>query len=111
MLIAPTTFAPAAPPQSIVILHHFRAHHDTNDGRGPYAGLVKDKSGNLYGTTVSGGAYKAGTIFRIAPDGSEMVLYSFQYSDDGASPSGALIIDSRGNLLGTAARGGSRACT
>jgi uncharacterized repeat protein (TIGR03803 family) len=111
MLMVPTGFAAAAPPHSFVTLHRFGAHHDEGDGRGPYAGLVEDESGNLYGTTVSGGAYKAGTIFRIAPDGIETVLYSFQYKDDGALPSGALIIDSSGNLLGTAARGGSKACT
>lgn len=101
--------AGAAP--SLTVLHRFAAHHDKSDGRGPYGGLVEDAAGNLYGTTVAGGAHKAGTIYRIAPGGSETVLYSFQYKDDGAEPSGALIVDSRGNLFGTASRAGSRACT
>jgi len=110
-LVASTKLADAAQTQSLVVLHRFRAHHDDSDGRGPYAGVVEDGSGNLYGTTVGGGAYKAGTVFRIAPDGTETVLYSFQYKEDGALPSGALIVDARGNLLGTAARAGSRSCT
>ena len=52
-----------------------------SDGRHPYAGLIFDQSGNLYGTTYDGGDYGAGTIFKLTPnsDGSwtESVLHSF----------------------------------
>ena len=45
------------------ILHEFSG----SDGNSPYAGVVFDRSGNLYGTTFSGGAYNAGTIFEVHP--------------------------------------------
>jgi uncharacterized repeat protein (TIGR03803 family) len=38
---------------------------DTNDGAGPYSGLISDSSGNLYGTAQGGGAYSSGTVFEI----------------------------------------------
>jgi uncharacterized repeat protein (TIGR03803 family) len=41
------------------------------DGGNPFAGLIEDKSGNLYGTTVEGGADGLGTVFELAPDGTE----------------------------------------
>jgi uncharacterized repeat protein (TIGR03803 family) len=47
------------------------------DGENPYAGLVQGTDGNFYGTTLYGGAKKAGTVFRISPGGSYTILYSF----------------------------------
>ena len=49
--------------EDITLLHAFGAG---NDGANPYAGLVSDGAGNLYGTTISGGAHNKGTVFRIA---------------------------------------------
>ena len=46
------------------VLHRFA---NSPDGANPFAGLIIDKSGNLYGTTLGGGAYGYGTVFRIAP--------------------------------------------
>ena len=59
-----------------------------SDGDGPLGALMLDASGNLYGTTVSGGGtgcggYGCGTVFKLAPDGTETVLYAFQGSSDG----------------------------
>jgi uncharacterized repeat protein (TIGR03803 family) len=71
------------------------------DGAGPVAGLIMDSAGNLYGTTWAGGAYRAGTVFKIAPNGTETVLQSF-----GANPGGGLIMDSAGHLYGTTYYGG-----
>ncbi|MGD0191871.1 MAG: choice-of-anchor tandem repeat GloVer-containing protein [Rhizomicrobium sp.] len=81
-----------------------------SDGANPYAGLTKDTAGNLYGTTFYGGGAVAcggqpptgcGTVFKIAPDGTETVLYAFTAQYDGAFPVGRLAIDASGNLYGT----------
>ena len=76
------------------------------DGAHPYAGLLLDGGGNLYGTTSSGGT-GSGTVFKLAPNGVETLLYSFHGGTDGAYPNAGLIRDSSGNLYGTTAFGGS----
>jgi len=88
--------------------------HDFNwtDGAHPQANLVFDNAGNLYGTTVYGGAYGKGTVFELSPaDGggwTEEVLHSFPDGQgDGYHPYAPLIFDSAGNLYGTAAYGGA----
>jgi uncharacterized repeat protein (TIGR03803 family) len=92
-----------------------------NDGSLPYAGLIMDKSGNLYGTTNEGGAYSWGTVFQLSPENggnsanggnggawTETVLYSFgTQSGDGVNPYGSLIMDTAGNLYGTTTGGGA----
>jgi uncharacterized repeat protein (TIGR03803 family) len=83
-------------------------------GEGPGAGLVADSSGNLYGTTIYGGEscagqnYGCGIVFKLAPDGTEEVLHRFN-ANDGAYPHGGVIIDSKGNIYGTAVKSGSDA--
>ena len=81
------------------------------DGANPTAGLVMDASGNFYGTTYSGGANGAGTVFKLAPNGSggyvETVLYAFTGGVDGGQPNGSLVMDSSGNLYGTTSGGGT----
>jgi uncharacterized repeat protein (TIGR03803 family) len=84
------------------IVHAFKGG---SDGQYPEAGLTVDPSGNLVGTTLSGGPGGAGTVFRIAPDGSEEVLYAFKGGSDGYEPVSGLQIDSRGNLFGTTTAG------
>jgi uncharacterized repeat protein (TIGR03803 family) len=90
------------------MLHSFRSQN-AGDGACPYAGLIMDGAGNLYGTTTEYGASDAGTVFEVKPDGTEVVLYSFgstgDYSD-GDAPMGSLIADGKGNLYGTTASGG-----
>jgi len=81
-----------------------------NDGRRPEAGLVEDKAGNLYGTTNQGGPADAGTVFKLAPDGSEAVLYAFSGGSDGSFPQAALIADKSGNLYGTTTGAGGNGC-
>ena len=76
------------------------------DGAYPFAGLIIDKDGNLYGAASSGGAAGQGTVFKIAPDGTFAVLYSFAGGNDGASPLAAPIIDGHGNLYGVTGNGG-----
>jgi uncharacterized repeat protein (TIGR03803 family) len=92
------------------------------DGADPFAGLIFDSAGNLYGTTVSGGLASCsqwftqgcGLVFELTPnlDGTwnEEVLYSFTGGKDGANPMAVLALDSAGNLYGTADRGGKSKC-
>lgn len=90
------------------ILHAFCPKTLCKDGLYPYAALVTDKDGNLYGTTDQGGKSWAlgfegyGTVFRITPKGRETVLYSFRGESDGGFPTGSLIFDRSGNLFGQA---------
>jgi uncharacterized repeat protein (TIGR03803 family) len=87
-----------------------------NDGANPYAGLIFDAAGNLYGTTSSGGANGPGTVFQLVPnaDGSwsESVLYSFcsfTNCTDGGLPAAGVIMDRAGNFYGTTVFGGNSA--
>jgi uncharacterized repeat protein (TIGR03803 family) len=77
---------------------------------GPYENLLADKAGNLYGSTKAGGANGAGTIFKLAPDGTETVLYTFTGGNDGFNPDGPLTEDKDGNLYGTTFHGGGTGC-
>ena len=77
------------------------------DGFNVSAGLILDAEGNLYGTSYAGGANSLGTVFKVALDGTETVLYSFKGGNDGADPAGSVIADSAGNLYGTTYSGGS----
>src|SRR5450631_95071 len=80
-----------------------------SDCSDPIASLIADESGNLYGTTLGGGAYGGGCIFNVSlnPDGSwsESVLYSFS-GIDGKVPGNALVFDKVGNLYGMTRQGG-----
>jgi uncharacterized repeat protein (TIGR03803 family) len=90
---------------------------ETGDGANPFAGLMADANGNLFGTTLGGGSDGSGTVFEIvnhgtaaAPnyDSGATTLYSFTgATGDGANPYGGLIDDANGNLFGTTGSGGS----
>ena len=83
-----------------------------NDGGNPYAGVIFDDSGNLYGTTSGGGSADAGVVFKLSPPSgesttwTETVLYTFTGGDDGGNPYGGLLFDKSGNLYGTTDGGG-----
>jgi uncharacterized repeat protein (TIGR03803 family) len=82
-----------------------------SDGAYPGGNLIEDSSGNLYGTTIEGGAGQCsedgcGTVFEISSGGTESVLYSFSGLSDGASPQAGLVQDQAGNLYGTTYSGG-----
>jgi uncharacterized repeat protein (TIGR03803 family) len=78
----------------------------TPDGANPYAGVIADSSGNLYGTTYAGGVSSAGTVYQLSRSGQETVLHSFGGPGGGASPYAGVIRDSVGNLYGTTSLGG-----
>lgn len=87
-------------------LHSFKGGRD--DGSFSIAGLVRDAEGNLYGTTVDGGEFGFGTIFKVEENGDESLLYSFGKSTkDGRYPSAGLLMDAKGNLYGTTQEGGA----
>lgn len=95
-------------PWTETVLHSFAGTID--DGEGPgYGPLVFDQAGNMYGTTVGGGAYFGGTVYELSPSGggwTEKVLYSFQGGQHGDQPQGSVAFDTAGNLYGTTTGGG-----
>ncbi len=81
------------------------------DGHDPISGLVRDRQGNLYGTTISGGTSNCagegcGTAFKIDTSGNETILHRFTEGPDGGHPAGMLLLGSGGNLYGTTDSGG-----
>jgi uncharacterized repeat protein (TIGR03803 family) len=87
------------------VLYAFKG---ASDGANPPAGVILDGSGNLYGTTASGGASDLGSVFKLSPKGDETLLHSFTGLGDGASPLAGLTADMAGNLYGTTLEGGVR---
>jgi uncharacterized repeat protein (TIGR03803 family) len=109
-LIVASGGASAAPVETV--LHTFTG--SPSDGAFPEAGLIADSSGNLYGTTYADGASGTGcggsgcgVVFKLAPGGTETVLYSFTGGGDGGNSTAGLIADSSGNLYGTTRNGGA----
>ena len=90
-----------------------------SDGQQPFATLIQASDGNFYGTTILGGAYGEGTVFRVTPTGVETTLYSFSGcatngggcgisgSTDSAKPQATLVQAGDGSLWGTASAGGT----
>lgn len=90
----------------VSVIHAFGATNKP-DGTFPMAGLIQGVDGALYGTTWSGGAYAAGTVYKITIAGIETELYSFFGGPDGANPTAGLVQGSDGNFYGTTPIGGS----
>src|SRR3984893_1833366 len=82
------------------VLYSFCSLPSCSDGSGPFAGLIADRAGNLYGTTTYGGASGIGVVFKLSPSGTETVLHSFT-----GGGSGGLVADRAGNLYGTTGGG------
>jgi uncharacterized repeat protein (TIGR03803 family) len=95
------------------VLYSFCSLANCIDGAQPAGGLIFDASGNLYGTTVTGGNFNIGTVYELTPANgawTESVLYSFcslAICTDGGSPTGGVIFDPSGNLYGTTQDGGN----
>jgi uncharacterized repeat protein (TIGR03803 family) len=92
-------------------LHTFE--DNATDGGSPYAALILDSAGNLYGTTTEGGANLAGTVFELSPPASgktvwtETLLHSFDPdASDGSAPYASVVLAKNGNLYGTTYGGG-----
>ena len=91
------------------VLHNFG---NGTDGADPFASLIFDDAGNLYGSTTGGGTYGYGTAFESTPTAgggwTETLLHSFNNNGtDGYYPYGGLIFDKNVNLYGTTYQGGA----
>jgi uncharacterized repeat protein (TIGR03803 family) len=86
------------------VLHTFA---NGNDGASPGGDLIADKVGNLYGTTSEGGPNGAGSVFKLAPDGTVTTIYNFTGGNDGDLPLAGLLSDAQGNLYGVTEIGGA----
>ena len=92
------------------VIHQFGS--SSTDGQGPYGGLIMDSAGNFYGSTLLGGAYSNGTVFKfsnVSGIWQETILYDFPNCRQGCVVEGALAMDASGNLYGTA-EGGKNSC-
>jgi uncharacterized repeat protein (TIGR03803 family) len=100
--------------QTFTTLYKF----DGGTGAWPYAGVVQDSKGNLYGATDGGsnvycfGGVGCGLIFKLDKSGQETVLYSFSGSGpEGGTPMAPVLLNEAGSLFGTTQYGGgSRNC-
>lgn len=98
---------------TLSILHAFTGG---SDGSYPTGALLFDATGNLYGTTVGGGSmvncgigpYGCGTVFKIASNGTETLLYIFKGGRDGGYPTSGVIAGKAGIFYGVTGAGGSK---
>jgi uncharacterized repeat protein (TIGR03803 family) len=83
------------------------------DGEDPYAGVIFDPEGNLYGTTWVGGPGVSGTVFELSPAGTgtwtHTILHAFN-GQDGSFVYAGLVFDRAGNAYGTTDQGGGTGC-
>jgi uncharacterized repeat protein (TIGR03803 family) len=102
---AGTAFAVGAD-GSVSVLYNFGG--SKGDASGPSGPLMLSSDGNFYGTTMSGGAAGAGTVFSMTPTGQLTILHSFATSKkDGSGPSGGVVQDKSGTLYGVTFGGGA----
>lgn len=95
-----------APGGALTTLTTFTGQYGLN-GTSPYAGLVADTAGNLYGTTSGGGSGLKGTVFKISAAGAFTTLANFNGANGTNPELGPLILDAAGNLFGTTYAGGA----
>jgi uncharacterized repeat protein (TIGR03803 family) len=94
------------PGGSYKALYNFCSQANCADGNHPEASLVQDANGNLYGTTIYGGAYGNGAVFEITPSDQFIVLHSFSGNGtDGEFPQSSVTLANDGNLYGTTTNG------
>jgi uncharacterized repeat protein (TIGR03803 family) len=100
------------------VLYSFCSQANCADGEEPEGTPVLDAKGNVFGTTIRGGAaqcahlgsYSCGIVYRITSSGAESVLHAFTGKRDGAAPFGDIVMDSDGNIYGTTTEGGEKGC-
>jgi uncharacterized repeat protein (TIGR03803 family) len=78
-----------------------------SDGSTPVAGVTLDASGNLYGTTSTGGQYGYGRVYELSANSwAEIVIHDFENLSDGATPYAGLVSGPGGVFYGAATDGG-----
>jgi uncharacterized repeat protein (TIGR03803 family) len=86
------------------ILYNFCSKPECKDGGGSSAGLIFDREGNLYGTTMDGGGpYTTGTVFEMKPGSNGWIfstIHRFGRNDPANGPYGGVVVDQLGNLYG-----------
>jgi uncharacterized repeat protein (TIGR03803 family) len=102
-LNAGTVFRLAAGTNVLTTLASFNG----SNGAYPYAGLIADAAGNLYGTTSEGGPWNAGNVFRVAARTNVLTTLAWFNGSNGEKPMAELIADAAGNLYGTTSWGGA----
>jgi uncharacterized repeat protein (TIGR03803 family) len=98
------------PSGTLTTLYSFCPQSGCTDGSYPYAGLIQATNGDLYGTTINGGANGYGTVFKITPSGTLTTLYSFCSQSgctDGDAPYAGLLQATNGDFYGTTSEGGA----
>jgi uncharacterized repeat protein (TIGR03803 family) len=110
-VLAAAVFACASVARAQVSFGILHAFGGSPDGASPDAPLIQGADGNFYGTTYEGGGEGCGgrgcgTVFRMTPDGTVMILHAFAGGTDGIYPGAALIQTADGNFYGTTAVGG-----
>lgn len=102
------------PGGTVTVIYNFGSQPYIADGALPYAGLVRGKDGDFYGTTWAGGPAASGTVFKITPEGNLTTLYGFcppagEGCPNGAEPYASLVQAKNGNFYGTTAAAGAGA--
>jgi uncharacterized repeat protein (TIGR03803 family) len=111
-IIAAILLAGPAFASTEAVLYTFCSLNNCADGETPYAGLIFDSTGKLFGAADGGGANGTSGIYELSTDGSswqQTLLYSFcsqTNGTDGAFPN-SLVTDKKGNLYGVAFSGGT----
>jgi len=104
VLLAALLATQSAQAQTFTVMYNFLGFPNSQN---PYAGLVRDNQGNLYGTTYAGGAGDVGTVFKLNASGKELLLHSFSGDQNGFNPDSGLTMDAAGTLYGTTEYGGN----
>src|ERR1017187_7189918 len=95
------------PGGTLTTLYSFCSQTNCTDGQFPDGRLVQAANGDLYGTTLGGGANgDYGTVFKVTPSGTLTTLHSFN-GTDGSAPLAGLVQATDGDLYGTTDLGGA----
>ncbi|HEY3638029.1 MAG TPA: choice-of-anchor tandem repeat GloVer-containing protein [Rhizomicrobium sp.] len=103
------TLAASAHAKALTVLHDFAG--PPGDGSFPYNPVTIGPGGTIYGATNLGGSANSGIIFKLAKDGTETLLHSFDGGSGGSDPNAGVTLDPKtGNIYGTATFGGGEGC-